>query len=179
MLLLPPLASAAAAAHRHRRYFPLHFSWQVVVWSKSYCPFCTKAKKALECFLTKAQYTVVELDERSDGDAIQDALLQLTGGRSVPRVFVGGKFIGGGDDTDVRGPARPPDRLPACHPAHLPCVFVCLGRERSFPWHSLTHYAYACMPLRLCRPPARTASWRSCCGRRALSSAMAASPSLG
>jgi glutaredoxin 3 len=42
---------------------------------------------------------VVELDERDDGNAIQDYLGQLTGGRSVPRVFVGGKFIGGGDDT--------------------------------------------------------------------------------
>ena len=45
-----------------------------------------------ECF-------VMQLDERQDGDAIQDYLNQLTGGRSVPRVFVAGKFIGGGDDT--------------------------------------------------------------------------------
>lgn len=29
----------------------------------------------------------------------QDALGEITGARSVPRVFVGGKFIGGGDDT--------------------------------------------------------------------------------
>ena len=41
----------------------------------------------------------VQLDQRSDGDAIQDYLLKLTGGRSVPRVFINGKFIGGGDDT--------------------------------------------------------------------------------
>ena len=41
----------------------------------------------------------LQLDERQDGDAIQDYLNKLTGGRSVPRVFVGGKFIGGGDDT--------------------------------------------------------------------------------
>ena len=26
---------------------------------------------------------------------------QLTGGRSVPRVFIGGKFIGGGDETEA------------------------------------------------------------------------------
>lgn len=32
-------------------------------------------------------------------DEIQDALAELTGARSVPRVFVGGQFIGGGDDT--------------------------------------------------------------------------------
>ncbi len=34
-----------------------------------------------------------------DGRKVQDALMKLTGGRSVPRVFVDGKFIGGGDDT--------------------------------------------------------------------------------
>ena len=34
----------------------------------------------------------------SDGAAIQDYLGELTGGRSVPRVFVDGKFIGGADD---------------------------------------------------------------------------------
>ena len=34
---------------------------------------------------------------------IQDALLKLTGGRSVPRVFIGGKFVGGGDDTAAMG----------------------------------------------------------------------------
>ena len=40
-----------------------------------------------------------QLDERPDGDAVQDALLEITGGRSVPRVFIGGKYFGGGDDT--------------------------------------------------------------------------------
>ena len=37
-----------------------------------------------------------------DGAAMaawQDALGALTGARSVPRVFVGGSFLGGGDDT--------------------------------------------------------------------------------
>ena len=31
-------------------------------------------------------------------DAIQDEMGKVTGARSVPRVFIGGKFIGGGDD---------------------------------------------------------------------------------
>jgi len=35
-----------------------------------------------------------------DGGAIQDCLQEVSGGRTVPRVFVGGKYIGGG--TDVR-----------------------------------------------------------------------------
>ncbi|EIE23892.1 glutaredoxin [Coccomyxa subellipsoidea C-169] len=72
---------------------------KVVVWSKSYCPYCKKAKDALFSLLPKDAVDVEELDQRSDGDEIQDYLQQLTGGRSVPRVFIGGKFIGGGDDT--------------------------------------------------------------------------------
>jgi len=53
-----------------------------------------------------ARYTAVELDTRPDGSDIQDYLLELTGGRTVPRVFVDNKFIGGADDTaalDRRG----------------------------------------------------------------------------
>lgn len=41
----------------------------------------------------------LQLDGRADMDEMQDALRELTGARSVPRVFVGGKFLGGGDDT--------------------------------------------------------------------------------
>lgn len=73
----------------------------VMVFSKSYCPFCTKAKRALDSVMPKEKYTVMELDKRSDCAAIQDYLLDITGGRSVPRVFVAGKFIGGGDETDA------------------------------------------------------------------------------
>lgn len=70
---------------------------KVVMFSKTYCPFCTKAKNALKSAgLTK--YLIIELDERDDTDQIQDYLLDITKGRSVPRVFIGGKFVGGGDE---------------------------------------------------------------------------------
>nr|ABV24975.1 glutaredoxin [Montipora capitata] len=70
---------------------------KVVVYSKTYCPFCKKAKTALADAGLK-DYVLIELDELPDGDAYQDALLEITKGRSVPRVFIGGKFVGGGDD---------------------------------------------------------------------------------
>lgn len=70
---------------------------QVAVFSKTYCPYCTKAKRALQSVGAKA--VVIELDERPDGDAIQAELARMTGARTVPRVFVNGKCIGGGDDT--------------------------------------------------------------------------------
>ncbi|VDK87741.1 unnamed protein product [Litomosoides sigmodontis] len=75
-------------------------STPVVVFSKTYCPYCQNAKRALSTFqIRDDSYKIIELDEREDCDKIQDILLKITGARSVPRVFVGGKCIGGCDDT--------------------------------------------------------------------------------
>lgn len=46
-----------------------------------------------------ATYKAVELDEHNDGRGVQEALAQITGARTVPRVFINGKCIGGGSDT--------------------------------------------------------------------------------
>ncbi len=69
----------------------------VVVFSKSYCPYCDKAKNALKSI--GAKYEVLELDQRQDGSQIQKYLRTLTGRSTVPNVFVVGKSIGGGDET--------------------------------------------------------------------------------
>ena len=45
-------------------------------------------------------YRVIELDEMNDGDAYQKVLGEITNARTVPRVFIDGKCIGGGDDTE-------------------------------------------------------------------------------
>lgn len=74
---------------------------KVMVFSKTYCPYCHKAKRALQSVLPQDKIVVMELDTRNDTDAIQTYLAELTGGRSVPRVFIDGEFIGGGDDTDA------------------------------------------------------------------------------
>ena len=72
---------------------------KAVIFSKSSCPYCDAAKRSFSAIGVKPH--VVELDSFDGGKmgAWQDALKGLTGARSVPRVFVGGKFIGGGDDT--------------------------------------------------------------------------------
>ena len=75
----------------------------MVVFSKSYCPYCTKAKAALSSIGALAGAKVYELDQSSPGGFnagdFQAELGKMTGATSVPRVFVNGKFIGGGDDT--------------------------------------------------------------------------------
>ncbi|KZV27393.1 hypothetical protein F511_02502 [Dorcoceras hygrometricum] len=72
-------------------------SHSIVIFSKSYCPYCRRAKAVFKEL--KQEPYVVELDEREDGANIQDALSQIVGRRTVPQVFINGKNIGGSDDT--------------------------------------------------------------------------------
>jgi glutaredoxin 3 len=69
---------------------------RIVVFSKSTCGPCKRVRSLLDAYTKDAQY--VELDARADMSDCQDALEQLTGRRTVPQVFVGGKSIGGSDD---------------------------------------------------------------------------------
>ena len=59
---------------------------KVVVYSKSHCPYCKKAKSALADAGLK-DYVLIELDEINNGAAFQDALEKITGARSVSRVL--------------------------------------------------------------------------------------------
>ena len=54
----------------------------VVVFSKTYCPYCRKAKNAFQA-AGLDKYTVHELDKRNDGEIIQDVLKDITGARTV------------------------------------------------------------------------------------------------
>jgi glutaredoxin 3 len=78
-------------------------SHDVVIWSKSYCPYCSQTKNLFRRAPQFADRDVVvhELDQRSDGDLVQRELTALTGQRTVPNVFVGGRHVGGNDDTHV------------------------------------------------------------------------------
>ncbi|KAL2935958.1 Glutaredoxin [Bienertia sinuspersici] len=71
-------------------------STPVFIFSKTYCGFCNRVKQLLKQL--GASYQVLELDQESDGDAIQAALLEWTGQRTVPNVFIGGKHLGGCDE---------------------------------------------------------------------------------
>jgi glutaredoxin 3 len=86
----------------------------VAVFSKSYCPYCRAAKQLLNS-LTNDVY-IVELDQDckqfslffsnensiffpilAEGNEIQSYLLQKTGQRTVPNIFIGQAHIGGND----------------------------------------------------------------------------------
>jgi glutaredoxin 3 len=71
---------------------------QVVIYSKSYCPYCDKTKSLFQSQFPASNAKVYELDQMNDGSEIQNALAEITGQRTVPNVWVKGKFIGGNDD---------------------------------------------------------------------------------
>ncbi|CBZ50764.1 hypothetical protein NCLIV_038390 [Neospora caninum Liverpool] len=71
---------------------------KVVVFSKSHCPYCRRAIEVLQSVKAKDVH-VEQIEDSPYMDAIQDYMKQKTGARSVPRVFIGGEFLGGGDDT--------------------------------------------------------------------------------
>ncbi|KAK2774104.1 hypothetical protein FQN52_004417 [Onygenales sp. PD_12] len=72
----------------------------VVVFSKSYCPYCRATKQLLND--EGAQFFSIELDQVDDGAAIQDALQEITNQRSVPNIFIDRKHIGGNSDLQAR-----------------------------------------------------------------------------
>ena len=78
----------------------------VKMYTTGTCPYCIRAKALL------AQRGVSAIDEiRVDLDpAARDVMVQATGRRTVPQIFIGGTHVGGCDDLvalDQRGALVP------------------------------------------------------------------------
>jgi glutaredoxin 3 len=66
---------------------------KALVWSKTSCPFCVRAKE----LLTKKGY---EIEERkiNEGWTREQLLESVPNARTVPQIFLDGEYIGGHDD---------------------------------------------------------------------------------
>ncbi len=78
----------------------------VKMYTTQVCPFCIRAKALLK------QRGVVMIEEiRIDLDPVQrDQMMQTTGRRTVPQIFIGDTHVGGCDDLialDQRGALLP------------------------------------------------------------------------
>jgi len=71
---------------------------RVVIFSKSYCPYCKRAKDLFVTNFPDLHVKVLELDLRDDGPDIQGYLSQLTNQRTVPSIFINQKHVGGNDN---------------------------------------------------------------------------------
>lgn len=65
----------------------------VKIYTTPTCPFCVRAKRLLQ----KKNVPYEEIDV-SDNDQERVSLLQRTGRRTVPQIFIGEKHVGGSDD---------------------------------------------------------------------------------
>ncbi|KAF7208274.1 glutaredoxin-1 [Nothobranchius furzeri] len=75
---------------------------KVVVFLKPTCPYCVMAEDVLSNYNFKPGHLkCINISEHSEMNAIQDYLLELTGARTVPRVFIGENCIGGGSDVEA------------------------------------------------------------------------------
>ena len=66
----------------------------VKMYTTGYCPYCVRAKALLQ---SKGVAAIEEI--RIDTDPAQrDTMMQLTGRRTVPQIFIGSTHVGGCDD---------------------------------------------------------------------------------
>lgn len=78
----------------------------VKMYTTAVCPYCTRAKQILK------SKGVQEIEEvRIDTDTAQrDHMMQITGRRTVPQIFIGQTHVGGCDDLlalDAKGALLP------------------------------------------------------------------------
>lgn len=65
----------------------------VKIYTTPYCGFCVRAKRLLE----KKKIPYEEIDVAGD-DEMRMKLVEQTGRRTVPQIFIGDRHVGGSDD---------------------------------------------------------------------------------
>ncbi len=66
---------------------------KVVIYTTTYCPYCVAAKRLLE----RKAIAYEEVDV-TDNDELRTWLVERTGRRTVPQIFIDGQPIGGYDE---------------------------------------------------------------------------------
>lgn len=79
-------------------------SKQVIVFGRQGCAYTKKAREALVKPLTESTIYYYDIEKEPDVNGLTEkykkVLAKMTGtGATVPKVFIGGQFIGGGDET--------------------------------------------------------------------------------
>ena len=67
---------------------------QIEVYTKAFCPYCTRAKRLLDA--KGADFR--EIDVTMDRTGFEAMVDRANGRRTVPQVFIDGKHVGGSDD---------------------------------------------------------------------------------
>ena len=80
---------------------------QVKMYSTAVCPYCVMAERLLIAKgVTQIEKVRVDLDP-----AEREAMMQKTGRRTVPQIYIGAKHVGGFDDLSALDRAGELDKL--------------------------------------------------------------------
>lgn len=79
---------------------------RVVVYTKIPCPFCTSAK----ALLRSKEVSFEEIDV-TDDPALREEVIERSGRRTVPQVFINGRSIGGFEELRILDQSGELDRL--------------------------------------------------------------------
>jgi glutaredoxin 3 len=66
---------------------------EVIMYSTGYCPYCTKAKALLN--RKNIPFTDIRIDINPE---LREEMINKSGRRTVPQIFINGQAIGGCDD---------------------------------------------------------------------------------
>ncbi|CCD06360.1 TPA: glutaredoxin 3 [Legionella pneumophila] len=66
---------------------------EVILYTTGYCPYCIKAKELLD--KKKVIYAEIRVDLQPE---LREEMIQKSGRRTVPQIFINGQAIGGCDD---------------------------------------------------------------------------------
>ena len=67
---------------------------KIVIYTKSYCPSCVKAKQLLK----NKNIVTTEVDITNNESLIEEMLMKSQGRKTVPQIFIDDFHVGGFDD---------------------------------------------------------------------------------
>jgi glutaredoxin 3 len=80
---------------------------KILIYTKSYCPYCDYAKD----LLTNKNLSYTEVDVEHDEKELQTMLSKSNGLRTVPQIFINDKHIGGFDNLSALNKSGELDQL--------------------------------------------------------------------
>jgi len=69
---------------------------QIVIYSKEYCPYCRMARQLLDN--KGVDYQLIDIEGKHE---LRDRMIERSGRRTVPQIFVGEHHVGGFDDLNA------------------------------------------------------------------------------
>lgn len=68
----------------------------IVIYSKEYCPYCRMAKQLLNS--KGVDYELIDIEGNAE---LRQRMIELSGRKTVPQIFIGAQHIGGFDDLNA------------------------------------------------------------------------------